>query len=68
MLMKIAYVLSALGGISLLAFAAPSGTLLTSKTPASKVSRSADPKAGHGTVRGRGPAFIFLGGGYHGGK
>ncbi|GEM_PF-4359415 len=68
MSLKILYLCSALGSLALLAFAAPSGSLLVSNTPATKVTRKAAPQNGQRTVRGHGPAFLFLGGGYRGGK
>ncbi len=67
---KIVYMVVTAGSLGLLAFEAPSGSLLTSAPERGKVTIS-KPEAGKGkgtrTVRG-GPTFIWLGGGYHGGK
>jgi len=70
MVMKFAYYLVSIGSLALLALAAPSGALLTSHSPSSKVSRSTTTTTTTGgrTVRSHVPAFIFLGGGYRGGK
>ena len=56
-----------LGGASLsaLLFAAPSGALLTSTPARGQIVRDAQGKT---TVRGSSSRFIWLGGGYHGGK
>ena len=64
-MLRILYIALSAGSIGLLAVEAPKGGLLTSKPDKGKVqlSKSKDGK----TVR-RGPAFIWLGGGYHGGK
>ncbi|MCH9684626.1 MAG: hypothetical protein K0V04_24535 [Deltaproteobacteria bacterium] len=66
---KIAYILVSASSMGLLLFEAPSGALLTSTPERGKVQIS-QPVKGSGknpTVRG-GPGFIWLGGGYHGGK
>jgi hypothetical protein len=62
-----AYALLSLGSLGLLLFEAPHGGLLTS-TPEKGQVGQADPTVAGRTVRGTGPAFIYLGGGYHGGK
>lgn len=69
-MLKIAYWVVSAGALGLLAFEAPAGSLLTSAPERGKVTLS-KPKPGEKgaapTVRG-GPTFIWLGGGYHGGK
>ncbi len=67
-MLKIAYWIVSASSLGVLMFEAPSGSLLTSAPERGKVTLS-KPKAGGGkpTVRG-GPMFIWLGGGYHGGK
>ncbi len=64
-MLRILYIVLATGSIGLLAFEAPRGGLLTTTPDKGKVelSKSKDGK----TVRS-GPAFIWLGGGYQGGK
>ena len=62
--MKYMYWLLSTGALGLLALDAPSGSLLTRAPEVGKV-QAAKPNP---TVRGRGPAFIWLGGGYRGGK
>lgn len=67
-MLKIAYWVVSLGSLSLLLVDAPSGSLLTTAPERGKV--TASPPSSNGsspTVRG-GPSFIWLGGGYHGGK
>ena len=61
---KILYLLASGATLGLLIFEAPNGSLL-STTPEKGQVGSAPPGQ---TVRGRGPTFIYLGGGYHGGK
>ncbi len=61
------YTLLSAASLGLLLFEAPRGGLLTSAPERGKVGK-ADPRTGGPTVRGVGPAFIYLGGGYHGGK
>jgi len=69
-MLKIAYWVISAGSIGLLAFEAPSGSMLTSAPEKGKVTIN-KPEKGKGkgspTVRG-GPSFIWLGGGFHGGK
>lgn len=72
MFMRIAYLAVGLGTIGLLAFEAPRGSVLTRDPPRGQVSKDPGGSTG-GTsrgsrVRGYGPAFVFLGGGYRGGK
>jgi hypothetical protein len=62
--MKYLYWLLSVGSLGLLLGEAPAGALLTVAPERGKVGPSAPGK----TVRGRGPAFIFIGGGYRGGK
>lgn len=64
---KIAYLVFATGSLGLLLFEAPSGGLLTTTPERGKVAISKTDQAQGRTVRG-GPTFIWLGGGYHGGK
>lgn len=59
------YAILSAGSLGLLLFEAPRGALLTTAPETGKVGKSAPDKSGR-TVRGTG--FIFLGGGYHGGK
>lgn len=67
-MLKIAYWVVSTGSLGLLLFEAPAGSLLTTTPERGKVSIS-QPAQGTGspTVRG-GPTFIWLGGGYQGGK
>ena len=68
-MLKIAYWVISAGSLGLLAVEAPSGALLTTTPERGKVTVS-QPKPGTKgapTVRG-GRTFIWLGGGYHGGK
>lgn len=67
--MKASYILLSVASLLLLLFEAPRAWLLTSKPERGKVERQTSSVAptGNGTVRG-GPHFVFLGGGYHGGK
>jgi hypothetical protein len=67
MLRNIVYLVAGIGSLSLLLFEAPSGALLTTAPERGKVTQDPQGK-NNATVRGRGPAFIWLGGGYHGGK
>jgi len=64
MIYKLTYVLTSAATLGLLAFDAPSGGMLTSAPERPSVG-SAPPGR---TARGGGPAFIYLGGGYKGGK
>ena len=70
--MKYVYWILSAGSLGLLAVDAPSGSLLTGAPERGKVQTSNDPKGPKGpqgrTVRGHGMMFIWLGGGYHGGK
>lgn len=66
-MLKIAYWVVSAGSLGLLFFEAPSGSLLTTAPERGKVTMT-QPAGGTGpTVRG-GPTFIWLGGGYQGGK
>ncbi len=65
MIRNIIYGVCGVGSLSMLLFAAPSGAFLTGTPQTGKVTKDASGK--RTTVRG-GPAFIWLGGGYHGGK
>lgn len=69
MIMKASYILVSGASLLLLLLEAPRASLLTSKPERGKVERQAHAATptGNGTVRG-GPYFVFLGGGYHGGK
>jgi hypothetical protein len=68
MLMKASYILLSTASLGLLLFEAPRASLLTRTPDRGKVQRSAQAvPTGNTTVRG-GPHFVFLGGGYHGGK
>lgn len=68
MLMKASYILLSTASLGLLMFEAPRASLLTSKPDVGKVQRQAQAAtSGNATVRG-GPHYVFLGGGYHGGK
>jgi hypothetical protein len=68
MFMKASYILLSTASLGLLLLEAPRASLLTSAPERGKVERQANPAtAGNNTVRG-GPHFVFLGGGYHGGK
>jgi len=72
MFMRIAYLVTGLGTVALLAFEAPRGSVLTRDPPRGQVSKAPTQSGSSGsrgsTVRGYGPAFVFLGGGYRGGK
>ena len=62
--MKIAYLIASALSVGLLVFEAPRGAILTGTPEKAKVVK--DKKK---TVRGGGPAFIYVGGGgYRGGK
>jgi hypothetical protein len=68
MLMKASYILLSTASLGLLLFEAPRASLLTRTPDRGKVQRQAQTiPSGNATVRG-GPHFVFLGGGYHGGK
>jgi len=67
MMLKIAYWVVSAGSLGLLLFEAPAGALLTSEPERGKVTMQPGPNGGP-TVRGGGPTFIWLGGGYQGGK
>ncbi len=64
MIRNIIYGLFGFGSLAMLTFSAPSGSLLTGTPETGKVTTDS---SGKRTVRG-GPAFIWLGGGYQGGK
>ena len=64
MLMKIAYILASGATLGLLFVEAPTGSLLTTTPEKGQVGSAPS----GGTVRGRGPTFIYLGGGFRGGK
>lgn len=66
-MLKIAYWVVSAGTLGLLAFEAPSGAALTTTPERGKVTASKPGEKGKPTVRG-GPTFIWLGGGFHGGK
>jgi hypothetical protein len=70
-MLRIVYIALSVGSIGLLVVDAPSGGLLTTTPDRGKVELSKD-KDGKTTTTGRtvrsGPAFIWLGGGYQGGK
>ncbi|RMG94876.1 MAG: hypothetical protein D6705_15025 [Deltaproteobacteria bacterium] len=67
MFARILHVTLALGGIGLLPLAAPKGALLVPEPERGRV-QAKDPTTHRTTARGRGPTFLWLGGGYHGGK
>lgn len=68
MLMKASYILLSTASLGLLLFEAPRASLLTRAPDRGKVQRQAQAApVGNATVRG-GPYFVFLGGGYQGGK
>jgi hypothetical protein len=72
MLRNIIYGICGFGSLGLLLFAAPSGALLTGSPQTGKVTTDTSGKktssaSGNRTIRG-GAAFIWLGGGYQGGK
>lgn len=64
MVRNIIYWIAGVGALGLLFLEAPSGSLLTSTPDRGKVQKDKSGK----TVRGGGPVFIWMGGGYHGGK
>ncbi len=64
MIRNIIYGVFGAGSVGMLLFSAPSGAFLTGTPETGKVTTDA---SGKRTVRG-GPAFIWLGGGYQGGK
>jgi hypothetical protein len=66
-MLRIVYIALASGSIGLMAVEAPSGGLLTTRPERGKVELSKDASGKTKTVRS-GPAFIWLGGGYQGGK
>jgi hypothetical protein len=68
MILKGSYILLSAASLLLLLFEAPRASLLTSTPDRGKVERKATPVGQTGTVRGSGAYFVFLGGGYHGGK
>ena len=63
------YAILSTGSLGLLVFEAPRGGLLTAAPEKGKVGKSSAPdKSGRTGRTVRGTGFIFLGGGYHGGK
>ena len=66
MIMRIAYLLTSGTLLTLLVFEAPRGALLTSTPQKGKVEKQAPTKGGR-SVRAV-PVFLFVGGGYRGGK
>jgi hypothetical protein len=69
-MLKIAYWVVSAGSLGLLLFEAPSGALLSTEPERGKVTMTQPGPGGANaspTVRG-GPTFIWLGGGYQGGK
>lgn len=67
MYLKASYILLSAASLLLLLFEAPRAGVLTGAPERGKAERGANPAAQTGTVRG-GPHFVFIGGGYHGGK
>ncbi len=67
MIMRIAYLLTSGTLLTLLVFEAPRGALLTSTPQKGKVEKQAPSKNGGRSVRAV-PVFLFVGGGYRGGK
>ena len=65
-MLKIAYWVLSTGSLGLLFVEAPAGSLLTTAPERGKVTLTQSATGGH-TVRG-GSTFIWLGGGYQGGK
>lgn len=65
-MLKYVYWILSTGSLGLLALEAPTGQVLTSTPARGKVTQDKT-RPGGPTVR-RGPTFIWLGGGYHGGK
>ena len=63
-MLKVMYLLVSGATLGLLFFEAPAGNLLTTTPEKGQVGSGPSGK----TVRGRGPTFIYLGGGYKGGK
>lgn len=66
-MLKIAYWVVSTGSLGLLLFEAPSGALLSTEPERGKVTMTTPGPNASPTVRG-GPTFIWLGGGYQGGK
>lgn len=64
--MRYFYWIVSTGALGLLLLEAPMGSLLTAAPERGKVGTG--PSKSGKTVRGRGPGFIWLGGGYRGGK
>lgn len=54
--------------LALIIVAGPRGKVLVKRADQGKVSRTPDSRRPSPTVRSRGPSFIWLGGGFHGGK
>lgn len=69
MMLKIAYWVVSASSLGVLMFEAPSGSMLTTAPERGKVtSQPSKGSSGGPTVRGHRSTFIWLGGGYHGGK
>lgn len=66
-MMKYIYWVLSVGSLGMLSLEAPRGELLTSAPTRGKVKQQDKTRPGGATVR-RAPMFIWLGGGYHGGK
>jgi hypothetical protein len=64
-MLKVLYLLVSGATLGLLFIEAPTGNLLTTTPEKGQVGSS---PSGGSSVRGRGPTFIYLGGGYKGGK
>lgn len=65
MIRNFVYWICSTAALGLLVFAAPSGALLTAVPQRGTVERDAQ---GRATIRGTGSTFVWLGGGYQGGK
>ena len=66
--MKILSSILGLCAMAIMLFAGPRGLLFISKPERGQVTRTPGDNANGPTARGRGPSFIWLGGGYRGGK
>ncbi len=66
MLVRVLQIILSVGSIGLLVADAPKGRLLVSTPERGRV-KAEEPNQ-RMTARGRGPTFLWLGGGYHGGK
>jgi len=65
MIRNIFYWICSTAALGAIVFAAPSGALLTTVPVQGTVARDAQ---GRATIRGTGSTFVWLGGGYQGGK